>query len=70
MLILGEKKQRTLMYKPRAVLLIQQLPQHIVVFNNLHVVYSAAIDMHSLAEGIFPKPVISHIHILKLGLSK
>ena len=27
-----------------SVSLIQQLPRHIVVFNNLHVVYSAAID--------------------------
>ena len=67
MLIFGEKRKNTNL---PSVLLIQQLPRHIVVVNNLHVVYSAAIDMNSLAEGIFPKPVISHIHILKLGLSK
>jgi len=54
---LGKKEEYTNVLV--SVSLIQQLPRHIVVFNNLHVVYSAAIDMHSLAEGIFPKPVIS-----------
>ena len=50
----------------RAVLLIQQLPQHIVVYIYLCRTFTVQqLMMHSLGEGIFPKPVNSHIHILK-----